>query len=82
MRWILAATPRSISILTKVQKEQSGNTNKSEDEAQQTIIELKEENLGQLKERKLDVTPASAGDNQNKKEKQAPGTSSLMITNV
>ena len=73
MRLILTAMPRSISIFTKVQKEQPGNISKPEDEAQQTIIELKEENLGQLKERKLDVKSTSVGDNQNKKEKQASG---------
>lgn len=57
-RWIFVTMSKPISVIAKVQKEDTGNINKqSESNVQQTIIELKEENLGQLKERKLDVKP-------------------------
>ncbi|XP_076175866.1 solute carrier family 30 member 9 isoform X2 [Ptiloglossa arizonensis] len=61
---------RSISVAAKTWKDESGNMVKKPDHLQQTIIELKEENLGQLKERKLNVEPISTVDNQSKKQKQ------------
>ncbi|CAK9825883.1 Zinc transporter 9 [Anthophora retusa] len=72
-RWrcVFVAMTRQISVITKVQKEQSDNVGKTpEDGVQQTIIELKEENLGQLKERKLDVKPSDSQD--IKENEEAP----------
>ncbi|XP_053973377.1 proton-coupled zinc antiporter SLC30A9, mitochondrial [Hylaeus volcanicus] len=69
--WIFIAMSRSISVLAKTQKDDSGNlVKKPKGPLQQTIIELKAENLGQLKERKLDVDPVSTADDQKKKFKQ------------
>ncbi|XP_017788402.1 PREDICTED: zinc transporter 9 [Habropoda laboriosa] len=64
-RWrcVFVTTTRPISVITKVQKEESGDLgNKSGDGVQQTIIELKGENLGQLKEQKLDVKLSGSQD--------------------
>lgn len=69
-KWLLVAMTRSISVAAKTWKDESGNMVKKPDHLQQTIIELKEENLGQLKERKLNVEPISTVDNQSKKQKQ------------
>lgn len=68
-RWILIPMSRSISVFTKTQKEESGNIVQKPEEPAQRIIELKEENLGQLKERKLSMEPVSTSDDQTKKEK-------------
>ncbi|XP_076619369.1 solute carrier family 30 member 9 [Colletes latitarsis] len=74
-KWILITMTRSISVVAKMQKDKSGNlVKKPEDQSQHTIIELKEENLGQLKERKLDVKPVSTVDNQSNKQKQQDHT--------
>lgn len=67
-RWIFISMSRPISVIAKVQKEISADTSKkTESEVEQTIIELKKENLGQLKERKLDV---KSDDNQAKEVQQ------------
>ncbi|XP_076375738.1 solute carrier family 30 member 9 isoform X2 [Megalopta genalis] len=69
-RWILIPTSRSISVFTKLQKEDSSNVvQKTEEQPAQRIIELKEENLGQLKERQLTLEPVSTTDDHIKKEK-------------
>ncbi|KAF3427474.1 hypothetical protein E2986_05954 [Frieseomelitta varia] len=54
-RWILITVSKPISVIAKVQKEETGNSSKKTESDVQKIIELKQENLGQLKERKLDV---------------------------
>ena len=70
-RWILIPMSRPSSTTVKMGKEETGTLNsKQEENPQQRITELKEENLGQLKERKLDGEPMSASDDQNKKVKQ------------
>lgn len=83
-RWIFVTMSKPISVIAKVQKEDTGKINKqSENNVQQTIIELKEENLGQLKERKLDVKPDEAKEGQQnlkteaKKKKMDKKVSSL-----
>ncbi|XP_043253174.1 zinc transporter 9 isoform X2 [Colletes gigas] len=74
-KWILITMTRSISVVAKMQKDKSGNlVKKPEDQSQHTIIEFKEENLGQLKERKLDVKPVPTVDNQSNKQKQQDHT--------
>ncbi|CAL7936861.1 unnamed protein product [Xylocopa violacea] len=67
-RWIFVTTFKHSSVTTKVQKEESASENKKlEGEVEQRIIELKEENLGQLKERTLGV---KSDDSQCKKDGQ------------
>ncbi|XP_078048939.1 solute carrier family 30 member 9 isoform X2 [Augochlora pura] len=69
-RWIFIPTSRSISVYTKTQKDDSANVvQKTEEQHPQRIIELKEENLGQLKERQLSVEPLATTDDLTKKEK-------------
>ena len=66
-RWILITISKPISVIAKVQKEETIDSSKSTQNNVQRIIELKEENLGQLKERNLDVKP---DDNQTKEGQQ------------
>ncbi|XP_076235999.1 solute carrier family 30 member 9 [Calliopsis andreniformis] len=68
-RHVFISIFRPISVVSKMQKEEGENVDKPQENLQQRIIELKEENLGQLKERKLDVEPIFTKDNQNNKEK-------------
>lgn len=66
-RWILITISKPISVIAKVQKEETVDSSKSTQNNVQRIIELKEKNLGQLKERNLDVKP---DDNQTKEGQQ------------
>nr|XP_003700849.1 PREDICTED: zinc transporter 9 isoform X1 [Megachile rotundata]XP_012135115.1 PREDICTED: zinc transporter 9 isoform X1 [Megachile rotundata]XP_012135116.1 PREDICTED: zinc transporter 9 isoform X1 [Megachile rotundata] len=79
LKWLFLTMSRSISVITRVQKEESGNVGDKTSGDVQKIIELKAENLGQLKERKLDVeSNASSDDNQSKKEKPSAKKRSKM----
>lgn len=83
-RWIFVTMSRQFSVTTKVQKEElAGESKKVGSEVEQTIIELKEENLGQLKERKLDV---KTDDSQDKKDgpqdPKAEGTEGATVKKV
>ncbi|XP_017879182.1 zinc transporter 9 [Ceratina calcarata] len=62
-RWLLVTTSRRpISVVARLQKdEQGGDRKQCDEQVQQRIIELKKENLGQLKERKLDVRAKDDG---------------------
>lgn len=83
-RWIFVTTARPISVLAKVQKDQSGDLSKEpQGEVQQRIIELKEENLGQLKERKLDVKPDKAqAKKEGKQDAKTEGTEGATVKKV
>lgn len=68
---IFISMSRPISTAARIQKEVNDRLDKSQEKVQQTITELKKENLGQLKERKLDFEPVcTVVDSQSKKEKQ------------
>ncbi|XP_031834580.1 solute carrier family 30 member 9 [Nomia melanderi] len=68
-RWIFIPMCKPISIFARTQKEESGNKGKNSEELKQRVIELKEDDLGQLKEVTLNVKPVSTTDDQAKQEK-------------
>lgn len=72
---------KPISVIAKVQKDETGHVNKPPaEDVQPRITELKGENLGQLKERKLDV---NSTDSQEKKGAQqnakTEGTDGIVV---
>lgn len=81
-RWILITVSKPISVIAKVQKEETGNSSKKTESNVQTIIELKKENLGQLKERKLDVKSDDSQAKEAQQNAKTEGTEGNVVKKV
>lgn len=81
-RWILITVSKPISVIAKVQKEEIGNSSTKTESDVQKIIELKKENLGQLKERKLDVKSDESQAKESQQNVKTEGTEGNIVKKV